>query len=325
MRTLAALLSAALVAAAPPNETQTDRVTLSLPEPAPESLFSGSRSRDVLLVQVLLDRSRHSPGAIDGVSGGNTRRAIKAYQRQHGLAPDGKISSPLIRRLLDEQSGNVFERYEITQQDLDRSFLKVPSDMAAQAQLGKLGYERPSEALAEKFHMAESFLIALNPGVDFSKAGTQINVVAAGPEELPAEVTRIEVDKQASSLRAYGQDGKLLASYPATIGSSSFPSPSGSMEVRAVAPAPKYYFDPEGRSWGPDKRVTIAAGPNNPVGSTWIDLSKDGYGIHGTPEPRLIGKTSSHGCVRLTNWDAEELASQVKAGVRVVFLGGGAA
>ena len=92
------------------------------------------------------------------------------------------------------------------------------------------------------------------------------------------------------------------------------------MEVRTVAPAPTYYFDPSGREWGPDKRLTIAAGPNNPVGSTWIDLTKEGYGIHGSPDPRLIGKTASHGCVRLTNWDAAELGSAVEQGAAVTFL-----
>ena len=92
------------------------------------------------------------------------------------------------------------------------------------------------------------------------------------------------------------------------------------MEVRAIAPVPKYYFNPEGREWGPNQNLVIAAGPNNPVGSTWIDLTRDGYGIHGTPDPRLIGKTASHGCVRLTNWDAEELATAVAQGTRVEFV-----
>jgi lipoprotein-anchoring transpeptidase ErfK/SrfK len=132
--------------------------------------------------------------------------------------------------------------------------------------------------------------------------------------------SEIEVDKAASALRAFTADGTLVATYPATIGSNTFPSPSGEMEVRAVAPAPTYHFDPEGRSWGPDEKLTIAAGPNNPVGGTWIDLTKEGYGIHGTPEPRLIGKTSSHGCVRLTNWDAEELAKAVSPGTKVEFV-----
>jgi lipoprotein-anchoring transpeptidase ErfK/SrfK len=320
MKPLFLLLSAALIAAAPPAPEQREQATLRLPERAPENIFQGSRSRDVLVVQVLLDRSRHSPGAIDGKLGGNTRRAITAYQRQHGLKEDGAITPALTQHLRDQQPGDVLTRYTITAQDLDRPFPEVPSSMAKQAELATLGYERASEALAEKFHMAESFLLALNPGVDFHKAGTEIIVVAAGPEQLPAQVARIEIDKQASSVRVYAADESLLATYPATVGSGSFPSPSGSMQVRAVAPAPAYYFDPEGRTWGPDKKVTIAAGPNNPVGSTWIDLSKEGYGIHGTPEPRLIGKTSSHGCVRLTNWDAEELATAVGKGTTVIFV-----
>jgi lipoprotein-anchoring transpeptidase ErfK/SrfK len=127
------------------------------------------------------------------------------------------------------------------------------------------------------------------------------------------------VDKGTSEVRAYDGSGRLLASYPGTIGSDTFPSPSGTMEVRAVASAPTYYFDPSGREWGPDKRLTIAAGPNNPVGGTWIDLSKEGYGIHGSPDPRLIGKTASHGCVRLTNWDAAELGGAVEKGAAVAF------
>ena len=119
---------------------------------------------------------------------------------------------------------------------------------------------------------------------------------------------------------AYGDNGRLLATYPATIGSSTFPSPDGAMEVTAIAAAPTYHFDPEGREWGPGKKLTIAAGPNNPVGGTWIDLSKEGYGIHGTPDPKLIGKTASHGCVRLTNWDAAELAKAVSKGTKVEFV-----
>lgn len=179
------------------------------------------------------------------------------------------------------------------------------------AKLDHLGFESAAEALAEKFHMDRRFLEALNPGVDFAMAGTKIVVIAGRGAEPIGAVARIEVDKKAATLRAFDDRGALLASFPATIGSGDFPSPSGAMEVRAVAPEPKYYFDPEGRNWGPDERLTIAAVPNNPVGGTWIDLTKEGYGIHGTPDPRLIGKTASHGCVRLTNWDAAALAKAV--------------
>lgn len=313
----------ALIAAAQPSGpalTISDEASLSIPEGLPASLFAGQRSIEVLLVQVLLDRARHSPGAIDGIMGGNTTRAIAAYRRKHGLAAEGGIGSSLLSRLRDEQSSGVFQTYTITDADLDRPFPEVPSGMEEQAELAKVGYERSSEALAEKFHMAESFLTALNPGVDFRKVGTRINVVAASPDQLPSKIARIEVDKGQGIVRAFASDGQLVATYPATIGSGDFPSPSGRMEVRALAPAPKYYFDPSGRSWGPDRKLVIAAGANNPVGSTWIDLTKEGYGIHGTPEPDLIGKTASHGCVRLTNWDAAELGQAVEKGTVVEFV-----
>lgn len=318
-----ALAFGALIAAAQPSGSDgamSEETSLRIPEGSPPTLFAGQRSTEVLLVQVLLDRARHSPGTIDGIMGANTRRAIAAYQRQHALPGGGGIGSSLVRRLRDGQSGDVFSYYTITTADLDRPFADVPSGMEEQAELEKVGYERPSEALAEKFHMAETFLIALNPGADFGKAGTRINVVAAGSDQLPSKVARIEVVKGHGAVRAFASDGQLVATYPATIGSSEFPSPHGRMEVRALAPNPKYYFDPSGRSWGPDRKLVIAAGPNNPVGSTWIDLSKEGYGIHGTPEPRLIGKTASHGCVRMTNWDAAELGQAVEQGTVVEFI-----
>ncbi|HUE80446.1 MAG TPA: L,D-transpeptidase [Sphingomicrobium sp.] len=292
----------------------------SLPGVAEEQLFSGARSRDVLAAQIILDRSGHSPGVIDGAMGGNTRRAIQAFQRANGMAVDGGLSSALLDQLRSAHSGDLLQRYTITAEDVAGPFIDLPSGMEEQAKLETLGYESPVEAIAEKFHMAQSFLEALNPGADFGSAGTEITVIVPGKDELESKVARIEVDKAGSALRAYSEDGTLVATYPATIGSSSFPSPSGAMEVLAVAPAPTYHFDPEGRSWGPDEKLTIAAGPNNPVGGTWIDLSKEGYGIHGTPDPKLIGKTASHGCVRLTNWDAEELAKAVSQGTKVEFV-----
>lgn len=308
------------VAAAPAAANVGELVSLTLPETVPATVFSESRSADVLVAQVLLDRSRHSPGVIDGVIGGNTRRAISAFERSQGLPVDGELDRRLFGGLAEQHPGAILQRYTITQNDVDGPFPAVPGGMARQARLDRLGFEGPAEALAEKFHMSRQLLEALNPAAEFGRAGTVVVVVAPGPDELPATVARIEVDKSASAVRAYSAAGELLATYPATIGSSAFPSPSGSMEVRAVAMRPAYYFDPEGRAWGPDQQLTIAPGPNNPVGTTWIDLTREGYGIHGTPEPRLIGKTASHGCVRLTNWDAHELATAVRRGTRVEFL-----
>lgn len=297
-----------------------DSPSPSVPSVSADRLFAGARSQDVLTAQIMLDRSGHSPGVIDGAMGGNTRRAIEAFQRANGMAVDGELSLALLDKLRSAHSGALLQRYTITAEDVSGPFIDLPGGMEEQAKLETLGYESPAEAIAEKFHMAQSFLEALNPGADFGNAGTEISVIVPGKDELDAKVARIEVDKAESTLRAYGADGTLVATYPATVGSNTFPSPSGTMEVVAVAPAPTYHFDPEGRDWGPDEKLTIAAGPNNPVGGTWIDLSEEGYGIHGTPDPRLIGKTASHGCVRLTNWDAAELAKAVDKGTTVEFV-----
>ncbi|HUG45281.1 MAG TPA: L,D-transpeptidase [Sphingomicrobium sp.] len=316
-----AFITAALLLAASPGALAAqDSVSLSLPESVPSDIFSGSRSKDVLVAQVLLDRSRFSPGVIDGYTGENTRRAIRAFQRANGMEETGKVSSELLEKLSDGNADSIVQTYTISDEDVGGPFVDIPSSMTAMAKLDHLAYETPLELLAEKFHMDQEFLKALNPGADFGKAGTKINVIAPGDEDLPEKVARIEIDKANESVRAYSEGGKLLARYPATIGSSTFPSPSGTVQVKAIAADPKYYFDPEGRDWGPDEKLTIAAGPNNPIGGTWIDLSKEGYGIHGSPDPSKVGKRASHGCVRLTNWDASELARAVNTGATVEFI-----
>lgn len=278
-----------------------------------------SQRAQVASVQVLLDRARFSPGVIDGIMGANTHRAIRAFQQSNALPPTGQIDRVLLKRLQAGQPQPLFQMYTITSKDADGPYRSVPSTMTGKAELDRVAFETPAEALAEKFHMAKSFLVALNPDADFGRVGTTIRVVRPGNDENLQEVARIEVDKNRNELRAYSPDGSLVATYPTTVGSSVHPSPDDRLKVLAIAPHPTYHFDPSGRSWGPDKALTIAPGPNNPVGVVWIDLSRDGYGIHGTPEPRLIGKTSSHGCVRLTNWDAHELSLAVSKGTEVIF------
>ena len=161
------------------------------------------------------------------------------------------------------------------------------------------------------------------PGADFGQAGTKIVVAALGPDRLAGQVTRIEVDKTRRQVRAFGAGDVLLAVYPATVGSAERPAPDGEWAVRTTAPNPTYTYDPSRLTFGKasNGKLTLKAGPNNPVGSTWIDLTKDTFGIHGTPDPRLVGKRASHGCVRLTNWDARELGQAVKKGAKVAFLG----
>jgi len=168
--------------------------------------------------------------------------------------------------------------------------------------------------------MDEKYLTALNPDANFNRPGTIIKVVNVG-KPMKAAVTRIVADKSAKQLRAYNEDGQLVAAYPATIGSSDTPSPTGTHTVARIALNPEYTYNPKinFKQGNNDKVLTIPPGPNGPVGSVWIALSKPTYGIHGTPDPSKIGKTASHGCIRLTNWDAEELAKRVKPGVTVTF------
>lgn len=301
-------IEAAVFETAPPPSAN-GASTPSAPDPA------------VARAQILLDRANFSPGVIDGLGGDNTRQAIAAFEKAAGLPEDGVLDAEVFRRLTADDTGKVMADYTITAADLAGPFIgQVPSDLQAMSKLPTVGYATPLEALAEKFHMTEGLLRALNPGVDFGKAGQTIIVAAVAQTDLAGDVARIVVDKTERSVRAYDANDRLLAFYPATIGSSARPAPSGDLSVVGVAPEPNYTYDPDRVSYDRgDRKVIVPPGPNNPVGSVWIDLSRDTYGIHGTPDPSKVGKTFSSGCVRLTNWDAEQLASRVKPGVRVVF------
>ena len=272
--------------------------------------------------QILLDRTRFSPGIIDGLGGENSRQAIAAFQEAHDLEVTGELSAEVFEQLTSGDTDRVLTDYTITEEDAAGPFIgEVPDDMQALGELETVGYADAREALAEKFHMSPDLLDALNPDVDFGRAGQTIVVASTGSAEMDGEVARIVVNKEESSVRAFDSDGDLLAFYPATIGSGETPSPSGTHTVRAVAPEPNYTYDPSRLSSSSGgSAVVIPPGPNNPVGSVWIDLSRDTYGIHGTPDPADIGKTASSGCVRLTNWDAEHLAAAVEQGVEVEFI-----
>jgi lipoprotein-anchoring transpeptidase ErfK/SrfK len=288
--------------------------------PDPTAQFDAGLVR----IQVLLDRAQFSPGVIDGYDGENVRKAIVAFQRANNLTETGEPNDAFLTRLEQADSTPALVSYVISRQDVEGPFVDVPDGFQAMSQLDRLAYESPAEALAEKFHMDEDLLRVINPGVDFSSPGTEI-VVANVRDGLSGEVASIEIDKGELALRAFDASGRLLAYYPVTIGSEENPPPSGEHTVAGIAFDPTYNFDPERLPSMADaapEPLTIAPGPNNPVGSVWIALSIESYGIHGTPEPSLISKTSSHGCVRLTNWDARELAGAVLEGVPVRFSEG---
>ena len=276
----------------------------------------------LIRAQALLARARFSPGVIDGQDGENLKNAIAAFERAHGLPEDGWLDEEVWKRL-SEDAGAVMGDYVITAEDIAGPFTPpiAKGDYAAMAEQAQLNYATPLEALAEKFHMDEALLQALNPGVDFGRAGQRILVVSPPAERLPAPVATVEVDKSRRQVRTYAAGGALIASYPATVGSSETPTPDGVWAVNAVTRNPAWNHDPDKLDFGDRSlgKVTIAAGPNNPVGAVWIDLTKETYGIHGTPDPRLIGKRASHGCVRLTNWDADRVAQWARRGTPVVF------
>ncbi|HYD86202.1 MAG TPA: L,D-transpeptidase [Vitreimonas sp.] len=275
-------------------------------------------------IQTLLDRAHFSPGVIDGHDGENVRKAVAAYQRANGLPEDGRATDALLRQLEEADGAQALVAYVLTEADISGPFVDVPESMQAQSRLRHLGYENATEAVAEKFHMDEDLLRTLNPGVDFTRAGVEIVVANAGGG-LSGQVARIEIDKDALTLRAYDASDRMLAFYPVTIGAGN--TPSGELEITGVHFDPTYNYDADELPSFNDssgREFQIKPGPNNPVGLVWMALNRDGYGIHGTPNPSLISKTSSHGCIRLTNWDAVELASVVQAGVPVQFLEGGA-
>lgn len=270
---------------------------------------------------VMLNNSHASPGAIDGSNGKNTLKAIASFQQMNGLTPTGQLTKETWDALVAKQTKPAYVEYTITDADLKGPYADaIPSDYALQAKMKGLYYTRVTEMLGEKFHMDERFLKQLNPNANFKKAGEKI-IVANVRNDLPEDIHLIVAHKGARQLYLFNSRNQMIASFPATIGSTDTPSPTGTYKVVGVAKNPYYSYSPSNFVQGKNlKPLTLPPGPNAPVGNIWIGLSKKSFGIHGTPNPSLISKTASHGCIRLTNWDANDLGAKVRSGVTVKFL-----
>lgn len=271
--------------------------------------------------QVMLNNLHASPGPIDGKSGKNFLKALAAYQQIKSLPISGELDKQTWDSLLKNQKSAAFGTYQITAADIKGPYAKsIPRNYAQQAKMPGLYYTRVSEMLGEKFHIDEDFLKQLNPKANFKKVGETINVPIVR-NDLPEGVALIIAHKPARQLYLYNSTNQMIASFPATIGGSGTPSPKGTHKVIKVAANPVYGYNPKNFVQGSNRqKLALPPGPNGPVGNMWIALSKPTFGIHGTPNPSLISKTASHGCIRLTNWDANDLGRKVQPGTVVKFL-----
>jgi len=297
----------------------------------------------VMQLQVVLSKLGFSPGVIDGKGGESLNDALRGFQEARGLKKSGMLDAATKAALAPYSGVAPTRTLALTELSLRGPFTAlIPKDETEQAKLPALEYRNALEALAERFHTTSATLIALNGG------GTRLapGVAVIFPDVLPTSrsyaakdpvwvarlnalnisadqplAARVVVDKSDRVLRVYDASDKLVAQFPATMGSKTDPLPIGTWKIQGVSPNPDWQYNPAilKRADKSDPKMRIPPGPNNPVGVVWIDLSKPHYGIHGTPEPEKIGRAESNGCIRLTNWDAARLSLMVKPGVPAVF------
>jgi lipoprotein-anchoring transpeptidase ErfK/SrfK len=273
----------------------------------------------VIRAQILLDRARFSPGQIDGRYGDDLEIAVKGYQQEHQLSPDGIIGAEMWRALSADQRP-LLKRYTITAADLKGPFRPIPRDVRERARMKWMGYESPVEGLAEKFHASPRLLAALNPGKNLEKIG-EVIVVPSVERAAARRATRVVVSKSKRTVTAYGAGETILAQYPATLGGPHDPLPIGNWKITSVQRNPWFNYDPV-HFWNASPADTVAKlppGPRNPAGTVWMGLSKEHYGIHGTPDPGRVRREESYGCIRLTNWDALDLARMVVRGTPAIL------
>jgi len=314
--------------------------TIAQPRPAAQTT---APSMDIMHAQVILDRLGFSPGVIDGREGQSLRQALSGFQERLGLQQTGRLDEPTLTALARWKAIRPTRVLALSANDFRVPYQgRLPDDPADQAKLPALGYANVLEMLAERFHTTPRTLVALNRGA-ILRPGSRLTFPnalpssRAYPTDLPGpwrttlsglnvdarqpEGKLIVVDKSEAVLKVYDADDRLVAQFPATMGSEHDPLPIGRWKVQGESYNPEFHYNPE-LFWDVSDRqgaALLPPGPNGPVGVIWLDLNKPHYGIHGTPHPETIGRAESHGCIRLTNWDAARLSLMIVPGTPAVF------
>lgn len=321
----------------PPPPTGAEGGSATPPPPSPRAVQHAVD--DPMRVQILLDRARFSPGVIDGEWGKNTQKAVYWFQFAQGINPTGEVDKATLDALTRAGGArDVLTRVRVTPEDVKGSFTEVPKDPYEQAKLDCLCYASALELFAERGHASPELIQKLNPKVDFANLapGTELVLpdvpqpgeVKSQSEVKPAktapaagQVTQILISKQGFYLQGLDSQGHILYHFPSTLGSKYDPSATGTLQITGIHPEPDFHYQPTLFADVPDNKpeAHLPSGPNSPVGLVWMSLSKPHHGIHGTATPETIGYTSSHGCVRLTNWDALHLAQNIRPGTPVLF------